>query len=234
MEHLSKLGFKQLKLLMSCVLLLTFLVSCSNKAILKEEMSPVPEVTLGPGDEIEIKFFNVPELNEIQRVRYDGNIALHLVGDVHVAGMTVSELKDTLEALYEPELTTPDIVVVPLTMFSSVVHVGGEVNAPGNINMTGRFTALEAIMQAGGFNFSTASVSGVRVLRLKSGDYYVIKLDLKAALKGKNVNPFYLEPHDIVFVPQTGITKVSQWLNRNLYSLLPAGFMYLIPWIVYR
>ena len=226
---------KQLKLLVTCITLIAFLANCSNKAILKkEEIATFTRVALGPGDEIEIKFFNVPELNEIQTVRHDGNISLHLVGDVHVEGMTVPELKDTLVTLFTDHLQAPEVLVIPRALFSGVVHVGGEVNAPGNIDMPGRFTALEAIMQAGGFNFSTASVSNVRILRLKSGNYYMAKLDLKAALKGKNIDPFYLEPHDIVFVPQTRITKVAQWLDRNLYSLLPPGFTYLLPYIIFR
>lgn len=235
MKRFSYRNSRQLMLLVTCITLIAFLVNCSNKAILKkEEIATFTKVTLGPGDEIEIKFFNVPELNEIQTVRHDGNISLHLVGDVYVEGMTASELKDTLETLYKDHLQTPEILVIPRTLFSGVVHVGGEVNRPGNIDMPGRFTALEAIMQAGGFNFSTASVGDVRILRLKSGNYYVAKLDLKAALKGKDVDPFYLEPHDIVFVPQTRITKVAQWLNRNLYSLLPPGFTYLLPYIIFR
>ena len=235
MKRFSYRNSRQLKLLVICIILFAFLVNCSNKAILKkEEIATFTRVALGPGDEIEIKFFNVPELNEIQTVRHDGNISLHLVGDVYVEDMTASELKDTLETLYKDHLQTPEILVIPRTLFSGVVHVGGEVNRPGNIDMPGRFTALEAIMQAGGFNFSTASVDDVRILRLKSGNYYMAKLDLKAALKGKDVDPFYLEPHDIVFVPQTRITKVAQWFNRNIYSLLPPGFTYLIPYIIFE
>ena len=230
MKYFSNQYSNQLKLFTAVIFLFALLVSCSNKSILKKEEVPIDSrVTIGPGDEIEIKFFNVPELNEIQTVRYDGNISLHLVGDVKVESKTIPEVKDTLITLFTPHLQSPEILVIPRTLFNSMVHVGGEVNAPGSFSMPGKLTALEAIMQAGGFDLNTASAGDVIIVRLKDNSRFLAKLDLSAALKGKDVNPFYLEPRDIVYVPRTKITALVKWIDKNFYAILPPGFTYTRP-----
>lgn len=46
----------------------------------------MPELTLAPGDTIDIKFFYAPELNESQTIRPDGKITLQLIGEIDVLG----------------------------------------------------------------------------------------------------------------------------------------------------
>ena len=47
---------------------------------------PVPGYDIGPKDLLEVKVFEVPELNVELRVSEDGTIDLPLIGDVHVEG----------------------------------------------------------------------------------------------------------------------------------------------------
>ena len=63
-------------------------------------------------------------------------------------------------------------------------------------------TLLEAIMEAGGFNFQRAKTSGVMVFRVTGGRQYHYRLDLKRMLKGEDSGVFYLQPFDIVHVPE--------------------------------
>ena len=51
---------------------------------------------LQPGDNIEVKFAYVPDLNQNQIIRPDGKISLQLVHDVQAAGLTPSQLQDRL------------------------------------------------------------------------------------------------------------------------------------------
>ena len=46
---------------------------------------------------------------------------------------------------------------------------GGEVKSPGLIPMNGRMTALEAIMQAGGYDKHSAKMSTVVIVRQREG-----------------------------------------------------------------
>jgi hypothetical protein len=48
---------------------------------------------------------------------------------------------------------------------------------------------------------------------------------LKPALTGDEVQPFYLAPRDIVYVPQTTIAKVDQWVDQHINKIIPdTGF----------
>ena len=182
---------------------------------------PVPKVTLGTGDVIDIKFYYTPELNDSHTVRPDGKIMLPLVGEVIVSGKTPDELRDELVKLYSPELRRPEIVIILRSLYERRVYVGGQVNAPGFILMPGPLTVLEAIMQAGGFNLQTAKVNDVVVIRQENGKYKGISLDFKKALKGKEVQTYFLEPRDIVYVSRTKIANINQWVDQYINKLMP-------------
>ena len=64
------------------------------------------------GDQLDIKFFFNPELNEIVWVRPDGRIALQLVGELSVAGQTVEELRKVLIQSYGKQLKNPEIAIL--------------------------------------------------------------------------------------------------------------------------
>ena len=70
---------------------------------------PEPEVRLGPGDTLEIRFFYTPELNVIQTIRPDGKIMLQLVGDVEAQGKTLVISSHVLE---EVERITDNILLI--------------------------------------------------------------------------------------------------------------------------
>jgi polysaccharide export outer membrane protein len=186
---------------------------------------PPTKVTLAPGDEVEIKFAYSQEFNEIQRIRQDGKIELQFVGEVAAAGKTPTELRDELKQLYGQHLKYPQLAVFVRNSDDNRVFVGGEVNTPGVVQMPGRLTALEAIMAAGGLNMETAGTSNIVVLRQRDGKYEGQALDLDEALAGKSAAAYYLQPRDIVFVPQSTIVKVDQWIDQYINSSIPdVGF----------
>ena len=71
-----------------------------------------PEYVLTPGDQLEIKFFHNPELNQALPIRPDGRIALQLIGTVQAAGLTVAGLKSALDAAYATQLKLPDATII--------------------------------------------------------------------------------------------------------------------------
>ncbi|MCP4766465.1 MAG: hypothetical protein GY875_09350 [Gammaproteobacteria bacterium] len=64
-----------------------------------------------PGDELEVKFFNNPELNEAGTVRPDGKISLLLIDEVKASGLSPAELDTHLTELYNDDLKDPEITV---------------------------------------------------------------------------------------------------------------------------
>jgi polysaccharide export outer membrane protein len=195
-----------------------------------ESPSSPPKVALGPGDGIDFKFFYNPELNDTQTVRPDGKVVLQLVGEVTAQGKTPAELRDDLKRLYAPQLKNPEIAVIVRTLVDRRVYVGGEVKKPGLIPLPGRLTALEAIMEAGGFDPRTACPSSVVLIRHKDGKRYGGVINFNEALDGKEGKPVYLEPNDIVYVPRTTIAKVNQWIDQYINKIVPrTGLSLLYP-----
>ena len=106
---------------------------------------------VGPKDLLEIKVFEVPELNIERRITEDGTINLPLIGEFPVAGLTVNEVASRLEALLEAKYVQRASVAVQVREFrSKPIAVLGAVRQPGNLAFSGRWTLLEAISAAGG------------------------------------------------------------------------------------
>jgi protein involved in polysaccharide export with SLBB domain len=192
------------------------------------EHSPPASVALMAGDVVEVKFFYTPQLNEIQTVRPDGKIALQLVGEVEAQERTPVELQTELVRLYTPYLKGPDITVIVRSFFNRRVFVGGQVMKPGVVGMPGKLTALEAIIQAGGFDMRDAELRNIIVIRHKNGQRYAYSLNMKSLQKEGEIQPFYLEQQDVVYVPQTEIARVDQWVDQHINKLIPrTGFIFL-------
>ncbi len=192
-------------------------------AVTPEQMfsEPMNEQVLAAGDVIDIKFLYNSELNDTQRVRPDGKITMQLLGDVTVQGKTPEALQDELNRLYAKELKKPSVTVTAKTVRNNKVYVGGEVMKPGDVEIPGQLTAFEAISQAGGFNTKTAEPANVVIIRTRNGKHYGTVVNFKKALSGKEIQPYYLRSGDIVYVPQTTIAKVDQWVDQHINNLLP-------------
>jgi polysaccharide export outer membrane protein len=106
---------------------------------------------IGPKDLLEIRVFEVPELNIERRVSEDGTISLPLIGDVPVQGLTDVEVADRLKALLEAKYVQRASVSVQVREFrSKPISVVGAVRQPGNLAFSGRWTLMEALSAAGG------------------------------------------------------------------------------------
>jgi len=156
---------------------------------------------LQEGDVIRVTFEVETNLNTIAKVQLDGTIVMPLIGTVKAVGKTPPELQAELMQAYERVLKVNQLTVGVVSSSASV-YVSGAVLRPGRIPMERPLTALDAIMEAGGFDFTRAKPSAVTVLRIENGTQVTYRLNLKKALEGKDTTPFYLKPFDIVHVPE--------------------------------
>ncbi len=162
----------------------------------------VPDlINLREGDVLKISFPGSPTLDTTEQIRRDGKIALPLVGEVDAVGMAPAALQKKLVDLYAPQLVTKQ-VTVELVNSSFPVFITGMVLRPGKIMSDHQITALEAIMEAGGFDYTKADLRSVKVIRRQGNVMKNYVLNLKNTLDGKESTPFYLEPDDIVYVPE--------------------------------
>jgi polysaccharide biosynthesis/export protein len=163
--------------------------------------SPSEAITLRPGDTLKVAFPGAPNLDNTQQIRQDGKIVLSLVGEIQAAGKTLSDLQKEIIKLYSSQLVSKEVTVTVLSA-SYPVFVTGAVLRPGKIITDRPLTALEAVMEAGGFDPAKADPSAVVVIRHEKDQVKNFKLNLKLALQGKPSAPFYLKPSDIVSVPE--------------------------------
>jgi polysaccharide export outer membrane protein len=153
------------------------------------------------GDTLKITFPGATNLDSTQPVRRDGRISLSIVGEVMAAGLTSTELEKQLGELYSSQLTSKEVNVTILSSSFSV-FVNGAVLRPGKIVSDRPISALEAIMEAGGFIDTKANMRAVTVVRNEGGQTKNYTLDLREVLEGKQNEPFYLKSSDIVYVPE--------------------------------
>jgi protein involved in polysaccharide export with SLBB domain len=165
------------------------------------------QYVIKPGDKLSVKFFFNPELNEEDLiVRPDGRISLQLIHEIAAANLTAPQLTSLLEERYKGQLKNPEIAVIVRSVREhSQVYLDGQVNSPGVIEIVGSLNVLQAIALANGFKTDTANKNEVSVTRLDpSGHPFVIKLDLMAAITGKDLSQnIQLLPEDFVHVPRS-------------------------------
>lgn len=158
-------------------------------------------ITLREGDVLKISFPGAPNLDTTQPIRRDGKIVLSMVGEVTAAGMSRADLQAEIIKLCASQLVSKEVTVTVVSS-SFPVFVTGAVLRPGKIQSDHTLSALEAVMEAGGFDYTKANLRGVVVIRQEKSGVKRFTLDMKKVLDGKTAEPFYLQPSDIVYVPE--------------------------------
>jgi polysaccharide export outer membrane protein len=158
-------------------------------------------ISLREGDVLKISFPANANLNTTQPIRRDGMISLNLVGEVKAAGKTPKELEKDLVDLYSTQLMSKE-VTVEVQSSSFPVYVSGSVLHPGKVMSDHPITALEAVMEAGGYDNTKANLKRVKIIRHEGNSTRNYIVNLKRVVDGKASESFYLKPGDIVIVPE--------------------------------
>jgi len=183
------------------VLLLTA-TGCQTTETKPRPTSPQSEaLILREGDALKITFPGSPNLDTTQTIRRDGKITLQLAGEITATGLTPSNLEKEIAKAYGTQLISKEVTVTVIASSISV-FVTGAVLAPHKVLADHPITALEAIMEAGGPDYAKANLKDVRVIRYENGRAHTYVLNLKLVMQGSQVDPFYLQPSDIIYVPE--------------------------------
>jgi polysaccharide export outer membrane protein len=172
-----------------------------NYSIPPNVSSATPKGTLSVGDKVRVAYPGAPEFNQVYKIQADGKIGLPMVGNVTATGRTASSLQASLTSMYEAHLNDPT-VFVSLEEPASLVYVVGEVAAPGKVPLDRSMTALEAVMEVGGFS-KLANPKKVYLIRKEGNQQKRYVLNLDNPLSGYDSEVFYLRPYDMVFVERS-------------------------------
>ena len=166
-----------------------------------EPGAPAAEYLVGPKDLLDIRVFEIPELNLERRVTDNGTIDLPLLGDFSVAGLNASQVRDKLQQMLTAKyVNRANVSVVVKEFGSKPVAVLGAVQKTGSLNVSGQWTLLQAISAAGGLTERAGKTIYV-MRRAENGLSDTIEVSVEQLLHDSSTRwNIPLQPGDIVNV----------------------------------
>ena len=179
---------------------------------------------IGRQDLLEIRVFDLEELDQTVRVADDGSISMPLLGRLSVAGKTKTELeKQIADLLGERYVRDPQVTVFVKEFESKKVAVTGAVKQPGSFAMLGQKTLLEMISLAGGLDKDVGKEIIVFRREVDGESTRRIPVDLdRLVYEADPALNIPILPEDIVYVP--AVAKIRIFVsgavkNPNLYEV---------------
>jgi polysaccharide export outer membrane protein len=178
-------------------------------AALLAAQDAIVEYHVGPKDLLEIRVLEIPDLNVERRVSDNGAIDVPLLGEFAVGGMTAAEIKARLETtLTSKYVNRANVSIVVKEYANRPVSVVGAVKKAGSLNISGRWSLLQAISAAGGLS-SDAGKKIYVLRRAENGlsDTLEIETDslFRSAALMWNIPIF---PADVINVPPRSQVRV--------------------------
>ena len=181
---------------------------------------------LGPGDELVLILTGDVEAAHTLEVTREGFVVIPQVGQLHVANLTLGQLRDLLYArlgrVYSgirrgADATTRFSVSVA-RLRTNQVFVVGDVARPGSYRVSSAGTALTALYAAGG----PTENGSLRRIEIRRGGQVVDTLDVyDYLLHGDASHDARLESGDVVFVPVHGarVRVVGEVVRPATYEM---------------
>ena len=163
-------------------------------------------IVLREGDIVKIAFPTKPELNSTHSIRRDGKIVVSWIeggnGEIQAGGLTIADLQKELVGQSVSNHLSSTNLTVTVDSSSFPFYVTGAVLKPGKCISDHSITILEAVMEAGGFDYTKANLSKVTVLRQDDGRIKSITVNMKKMMNVPDSESFYLKPYDIIYVKE--------------------------------
>ncbi len=169
----------------------------------EQDKYPAGEYIIGAGDILEISVWKEPDASVPSVVvRPDGKIALPLLKEIEVAGMTPIQAQKVISDKLSPLIHDADVTVVVTAINSKKIYVMGAVKKEGPIPYTYRMTVLQAIGEAGGLS-EYAKRKKIYILRNVRGTTTRFPFNYDDVIKGRKMEEnVELLPSDTVVVSQ--------------------------------
>ncbi|MFN0053571.1 MAG: polysaccharide biosynthesis/export family protein [Planctomycetales bacterium] len=153
-------------------------------------------------------------------VRPDGTVALGVYGSVYVAGMTLDEIKETVETHLSRYIHDPEVQVDVLSYNSKKVYVitdgGGSGESVTPLPFTGNETVLDAIAQIQGLSeVSSKRMWIARPAPAESEVAQTMQIDWRAITQdGNTLTNYQLLPGDRVFIQADKLVAADNFIAK--------------------
>ena len=198
---------------------------------------PIPGVDyrIGAGDEISISITDADEVKDAFAnsllTDSDGFVTVPMVGRLHAAGLTTSEMQAQVREGLKKYIHDPQVFVNIKSVRSQTVSVLGAVNTPGVHQISGPKSLMEVLAQAGGLSKEAGyrvDISRQRKWGMiplpdakwdPSGDFSTAEVNTKRLTEDKTpIDNIQVKPNDVITVPRAEIVYVIGEVKK------PGGF----------
>lgn len=168
-----------------------------------------PPLRIGPGDLIEVSMFENPDLSGRFRVDQNGDVAMPLIGHLHVAGATADEAAALIDKRYvEEQVLEPagaQATVFIAEYATQGITVSGEVKAVGVYPALGVRKLQDLMVAAGGV--TPLAASQIIITHKDDPGNPITVVYNPSALKPV-IPDIQIFPGDSILVPRAGIVYV--------------------------
>lgn len=198
------------------ILTATLLVLCTSPVSAQTATAPPPlapesagDYPVGPMDLLDIRVFEIPELNVERRVSDAGTIELPLLGEFPVTGLTAGQIRDQLQSMLTVKyLNRANVSVIVKEYANKPVSIVGAVQKTGSLNISGRWSLLQALSAAGGLTDNAGKTIYV-LRRSENGLSDTLQVNVDELYRGDSSRwNIPLIPGDLVNVPPRRTVKV--------------------------
>jgi len=175
------------------------------------------KLSIGPGDELDVSVYGVPELSQHVRVDVSGDVHLLLIGPSHVEGLSTEEAQTVIEKQLVAGrfVKNPEVTVFVKDFTNQSVSVVGEVNKPGSYPALATRRLYDAFQQAGGLTPTAGKVSITHQGQLNNPTVVTLSND---PVKSAQAN-VEIMPGDAISVSKAPIVYVMGEVNK------PGGYV---------
>jgi len=177
-----------------------------------------PAVRIGPGDELDVMVFGLPELSQHVRVSNAGDVSMPLIGTVHLAGLSSDQVQSLFEKLLADGhyVNSPHVTVYVKEYTSEGISLVGEVARPGVYPAIGAHRLMDLIQTAGGLTEKSGKLITVSHRDDPQNPVTLTFSNDGAKMAENNID---LLPGDTIMVSKAGIVYLVGEVNR------PGGFV---------
>ena len=127
--------------------------------------SLVPQnYNLQPGDSVNLEIFGPNAASHEEKISYDGQLIIPEIGVFQIAGLTLSESKLKIQQFLIDRYPGSQFVLSVTQAMPKQINVMGNVNNPGQYNLSFFADSVNAIVAAGGFQ-SNSSLRNIKIVR---------------------------------------------------------------------
>ncbi|MDP9123128.1 MAG: SLBB domain-containing protein [Pseudomonadota bacterium] len=197
------------------------LVTDESSYVSQDPLPVVPgDYVVRPGDELQLTIWGTVDGDLRLSVDRSGSVTVPRVGAIHVAGLRSADLDEAISRRVGQTFKNFQVSATLGQVRAIRVFVGGYVQRPGSVTVSGLSSILHTIMRAGG-----PSASGsFRDIHLRRAGREVAVFDLyDLLLKGNRDTDALVQPDDVIFVGPIGtqVAVLGSVNQQAIYELKP-------------